>query len=151
MSLRVDAAELRRHPALCDPARLVALLGLADGARRQARGVMVRCPAHGDRTPSCSVRMAADGTIAWRCHGCGASGDALGLVAQVHGLDVHRDFRRVADLAAEIAGAEVPRADELRVCPAPAQQPEPDPLPSDAALDAMCRPLALLGRLDAVG
>jgi DNA primase len=63
---------------------------------------MVLCPWHNERSPSCSLRLAKDGTIAVRCHGCGQTGDALGLIAQVRGLD---DFRATLRAAAEIANA----------------------------------------------
>ncbi len=100
--------ELRRR--LDDPARVVHALGLEKGARRQPRGVTVLCPWHDERTPSCSVRVADDGTIACRCHGCGATADVLGLVAAVHGLDPRREFRRVLETAAAIAGVTLARA-----------------------------------------
>ena len=72
------ARDLRRAPKACDPAGLCMELGLISGRgsfTRQARGVIVRCPAHEEKTPSCSVRVADDGTIACRCHACGWSGD----------------------------------------------------------------------------
>jgi hypothetical protein len=50
------------------------------------------------------VRVGRDGTLACKCHGCGWSADVLGLIAAVHQLDARRDFRRVLDLAADIAG-----------------------------------------------
>ena len=99
------ARELRRD--LVDPRTLVERLGLAAGPRalvKQASGVSIRCPWHEERTPSCSVRVAGDGTIAVRCHACGATGDALTLVAVAHGLDVRRDFHEVKRIAAELAG-----------------------------------------------
>ena len=105
---RDEVRELRRR--LDDPARVVALLGLEKGARRQPRGLLVRCPVHADRTPSCSVRVASDGTISAHCHGCSWSGDVLGLVAAVHQLDVRRDFRRVLEIAADMAGVTLRRA-----------------------------------------
>jgi DNA primase len=49
--------------------------------------------------------LAKDGTLAVRCHSCGASGDALTLVAYVHGRDLHREFHEVLRIAAEIANA----------------------------------------------
>lgn len=104
----VDAREVRY--ALTDPRALCDALGLLDGPRswaRQARGVIVRCPWHNERTPSCSVYRAYDGTIAVKCHGCGASGDALSLLAAVAGLDPRRDFAEVLDEAARIAGVRI--------------------------------------------
>ncbi|MBI2391497.1 MAG: hypothetical protein HYV09_18045 [Deltaproteobacteria bacterium] len=104
---RDEVRELRHR--LDDPARVVHLLGVDKGARRQPRGLLVRCPAHEDRTPSCSVRVGADGTIACRCHGCGWTGDVLGLIAAVRGLDPRHDFARVLEEAADLAGVELRR------------------------------------------
>lgn len=101
-----DTARILRDE-LADPFAVADMLGLVEDRRsyvRQAGGVIVRCPWHEERTPSCSIRTGADGTIAVRCHGCGASGDALSLVAVVAGLDVRRDFRAVLRRAAELAG-----------------------------------------------
>jgi hypothetical protein len=92
-----------RH-ALADHAALVATLGLEEGAIRQAHGITIRCPWHAERTASCSITLGPDGTIRVHCFGCGASGDALHLVAAASGLDLQRDFRKVLERAAEIAG-----------------------------------------------
>jgi DNA primase len=54
------------------------------------------------------VSVGPDGTIRVRCFGCSASGDVLSLVAAVHGLDPKRDFVRVLDLAADVAGVAGP-------------------------------------------
>jgi DNA primase len=100
--------QIRR--ALIDPRWLCEALGLLDGYKpgRQANGgLLIRCPVHADRTPSCSVRLGADGTIAVKCQGCGWSGDALTLVAAAHGLDVKREFLTVLQEAGALAGVEV--------------------------------------------
>lgn len=81
-------------------------LGLDDGAKPQGRGLMISCPWHADRTPSCSVREADDETIAVKCFGCGASGDVLDLVAVCHGVDLRQNFREVLRLAENMAGIE---------------------------------------------
>jgi DNA primase len=133
------ARELRRTAPLDDPHALAVALGLGERAQRQPRGVIVRCPWHDDRTPSCSVRVAGDGTIAVRCHACGATADALGLLARVHGLDVRRDWRAVLDEAARLTGGAVP---ELRG----RADVEPDERPDDETYDAIASAL-----LDACG
>jgi DNA primase len=69
------------------------------------------------------VRLAKDGTIAVRCHGCGATGDALSLIAQVRGLNMRTDFREVLRVAGEIAGAPVP-ADATALPKTPEPNPE---------------------------
>lgn len=93
------AREIRR--TLTDPRKLCDALGLSKGAERQANGMLVCCPEHGDRTPSCSVTRGPDGTIRVRCFGCQWTGDALHLVASVHDL---KDFRETLLEAAQIAG-----------------------------------------------
>lgn len=91
--------------ALADPWRVVRALGLEKGAQRQGgRGVTVCCPAHGDRTPSCSVTRGPDGTVRVRCFGCDLAGDVFTIVAAARGLDVRADFRAVLQEAADVAG-----------------------------------------------
>lgn len=136
MGDRPDHAREIKH-ALVDVRSLCEQLGLLAGKgsfQRQANGLVVRCLVHEDRTPSCSVQVRG-GVILWKCHGCGAEGDALTLVALARGLGVKRDFREVLRIAAEIAGlwsvvqeidaggAVPPRSAAL---PPPAAEPEPD-------------------------
>lgn len=131
--MRPDAArELRDE--LDDPWSLVDRLGLIDGRasfQRQAGGVLIRCPAHPDRTPSCSVRVGSDGTVAARCHACGWTGDALSLVAVASGLDVRRDFPEVIRRAAELAGRwdllDIERTPRARTILPPRPRPAPQP------------------------
>lgn len=111
--------------ALRSPADVCRRLGLLDGPARGQRYVMIRCPAHGDRSPSCSVHVAPDGTLAARCWACGWSADIFGLVAAARHLDA-RDFVAVKRAAAELAHVDLaapPRARELP--PAPPAQPPP--------------------------
>jgi len=99
--MNVDhARELRER--LTDARALAAALGLQVARGATPRQTIVLCPWHAERSPSCSVYRAKDGTLAAHCHGCGESGDALSLIAQVRGLD---DFRATLRAAAEIANA----------------------------------------------
>jgi hypothetical protein len=107
-----QAAELRRR--LVDPRAVAEALGLVEGAKRQARGIMIRCPWHVERTPSCSVTVGTDGTVRVHCFGCERGGDVLHLVAGARGLDVHRDFPRVLAEAAQLAGVTLDDVRELR-------------------------------------
>lgn len=102
---RPDKAREVRY-ALRDVDRLCAALGLAEGATRQAGGLLVCCPSHGDRTPSCSVTEGPDGTIRVKCFACQWSADALGLIAMVRGLDcgLGDQFREILAEGASIAG-----------------------------------------------
>src|SRR5262245_42513746 len=97
----VTATEVRR--ALDDPRALCQRLGLDKRARTQRGGLTILCPWHAEKAPSCSVRLTQNGTIGVRCHACGASGDALSLIAAALGLDVKRDFPKVLAEAASIA------------------------------------------------
>lgn len=153
MTPRPDHARTLRE-ALSDPLQLCEDLGLLQGRRsyqRQARGLLVRCPWHDERTPSCSVRTGEDGTVAVRCHGCGATGDALSLVAAVHRLDLKLGFREVLTIASELAGLRLepgnaPRYALPPVRPAP--PPEgPPPLASED-FDGLTRWLATRCPLD---
>ncbi len=92
---------------LVDPLAVVVALGLGDGAKRQPRGVMIRCPWHVERTASCSISVGPDGTVRVRCFGCNATGDALHLVAAARGLDLERDFPRVLDEAGALVGVDL--------------------------------------------
>lgn len=99
--MRGDLARELRY-SLTDIPALLDALGM--GCRREGSGYKTLCPVHKERTPSCSVRIARDGTVACRCHGCGWSADALGLVAVAHCLDRRRDFREILRTAARIGG-----------------------------------------------
>jgi DNA primase len=94
------ARELRH--SLTDARALAAALSLQVARGATPRQAVVLCPWHEERSPSCSVRLAKDGTIAVKCQACGQTGDALSLIAQVRGLD---DFRATLRAAAEIANA----------------------------------------------
>lgn len=127
-SLPDRVAEIRR--ALIDPRRLCQALGLLEGYRpgRQANGgLLIRCPVHADRTPSCSVRLGPDGTIAVKCQGCGWSGDAITLVAVARGLDVRGEFVAVLREAGELAGVDVGPSSASRP---PRHRPAPRLTPS---------------------
>lgn len=126
--------------ALSDPEKVLGPLGLLDGAKRQAHGFLVLCPWHSERTPSCSVKLASDGTIAAHCFGCGAGGDVLSLVAAARGLDARRDFPRVVELAADLAGGSLDgyRPPVRRAMPAPRLPP---PVESVGALWAASKPV----------
>ena len=130
MRVRVDHAEqIRQRLIYARP--LVEALGLGEGARRQpGDGLMIRCPVHNERTPSCSVTNGPDGTLRFRCFGCGASGDALTLVAAAYQLDTTRDFKRVLSAAAQIAGYDLDAPD--RAPPPPRRREIPPPQRPDA-------------------
>ena len=121
---------------LSDPLRVCEALGLTEGAKREASGLLVRCPAHGEKNPSCSVTRGPDGTIRVRCFACDFSGDLFTLVAAVRSLDPRRDFPAVLTYAAELAGiapdeARPARTSDRGTGRATATPPAPPPPPDD--------------------
>lgn len=152
------AREVRQ--SLTDPGNLCMKLGWLDGHKRQARGVLIRCPSHGEKDPSCSVTTAPDGTIRIKCFACDFAGDALTMVAFAHNLSLTDDFREVLATGAELAGnlglADEVRGDSTaeraiarprRPAPALAPVPEPEYPPADelARLWASCGEVAMDG------
>lgn len=128
-----DAARDVRN-ALTDPHRVVQLLGLEKGAKRQHGYIVVCCPVHGDRTPSCSVSRGPDGTVRARCFSCDWSADAIGMIAQVYGLSTRGEqFREVLAEGAKLAGLldlayQLERNEAVRERrPVPAPEPIPEP------------------------
>ena len=105
-----QAREIRQR--LTNPVDVCRGLNLDDGARRHGRGLLIRCPWHADRRPSCSVFRGDDGTIGVKCFSCAAKGDVLHLVAVAHGVDARGDFPHVLELAAELAGVDLARRPE---------------------------------------
>jgi len=132
--VRLDVPAVKN--ALADPATVTRALGLESGAKRQAGGYLVRCPAHADRTPSCSLTRGPDGTLRVRCFGCGLAGDILVLVAAVEGLDHRRDFAAVMERAAALAGIDATAHSRATRLPAP-PPPPPKPPPPAAEVRAL--------------
>lgn len=140
--LHVDTIRER----LDDPAELCDRLGVdLDGSQRQGTGLLVRCPSHGDRTPSCSITIGNDGTIRVRCFGCDLSGDVFNLIAAVEGVSVRSDFPRVLRRAAELAGVWLDDVATPLPSPRP-RRPAPPPAPV-VDLHPLVLPIAHLGRL----
>lgn len=112
---RRDAGDVRRE--VSDVAGVVEALGLGDGAKRQPRGLVVRCPAHADRNPSCSVTRGDDGTIAVKCFGCDLAGTVLDLIAAVEGLTLPRDLPKAIERACALGhvAPAAPRAAPARL------------------------------------
>ncbi|MBL8600332.1 MAG: hypothetical protein JNK72_00265 [Myxococcales bacterium] len=141
--MNADAArDLRER--LTDPRELCSALGLIEGPRgrhwttQPGGGVMVRCPWHAERSPSCSVRRGDGGFVVAKCFACSASGDVLGLVAAVYGLDVERDYPEVLREAAHLAGFSLDDERPRVLPPRPPPPPEPEPL-DDATFATLAR------------
>lgn len=88
------------------PLAIVTALGLRPARGARPDRVRVLCPVHGEKVPSCDVGV-RDGRIAWICRSCGERGDVFALVGAVRGIDVRRDFRRVALETAELVGVQL--------------------------------------------
>src|SRR4051794_27387899 len=96
-----------------DAVDMVELVGARTDLRRVGSRWTALCPFHDERTPSFSV----DGERGfYHCFGCGASGDAIGFVEAIEGLD----FREALESLADRYGVELkleqedPRAEEER-------------------------------------
>lgn len=69
------ADEIKR--ALTSPAELCHALGFSKDYKPQAGGgIIVLCPAHKEKSPSCSVSIGTEGTIRVHCFGCHFTTDA---------------------------------------------------------------------------
>lgn len=103
-SAAVMRAKLTDARALCTALELFPK-GWRKPARAGRGGWLVRCPwcNRGEDTPPCSVSLGPDGTLRAKCFSCGASGDALSLIAAVHGLNLREDFPAVLGEAARLA------------------------------------------------
>ncbi len=141
---RADVDAVKR--ALSDPRDVCRRLGLDQGAKPQGGGgLMILCPAHQERTPSCSITRGPDGTLRANCFGCSFVGDVFHLLALVENLDADRDFpelvRRAADLARLrlVGEAPAPRA-PAKVIPMAPRRTYP-PGPEVGALWSLCRPV----------
>lgn len=63
------------------------------------------CPFHDDKEPSFSVRLNGNKAGQWTCFACGCKGrDIFSFVAQIEGLDIRKDFPKVAQLSAAACG-----------------------------------------------
>lgn len=104
-ALDEEREQIRAACAAAGPLRVLAALGLQQGARREGSGYKARCPwCHGGKdTPPLSVRV-REGQVFAKCFSCDAGGDVFGLVAAVQGLDPRRDFATIRAAAAAIAG-----------------------------------------------
>lgn len=145
-----DHGDVRLVRSRLDDARdLCDRLGLLSGRyghawQRQTRGVMVLCPWHDERSPSCSVIRGKDRTVQVCCHGCGATGDAIDLVAAVYGIDTESPtgFREALREAAHLAGVPFDDGDDWqpRAAPPPRPPPPPDIEPlDDVRFDMLAR------------
>jgi len=131
--------------ALSDPRDVCRRLGLDRGAKPQGGGLMILCPAHQERTPSCSITRGADGTLRVNCFGCSFTGDVFNLLAVVENLDPDHDFAELLRQASDLARLPLDRGATASRRPAPVISMAPrrayPPGPEVGALWSLCRPV----------
>lgn len=120
-------AEIARiHESIAHKGVMHLALSLGLKATGHAGHARAPCPIHNgsDRNLVLSVR---DRKILWICHsGCGGQGgDALALIAAVHGWNLDGDFPRVIEEASRIASVVVAHANEQPRNPFTAQPIDP--------------------------
>lgn len=118
---------------LTDVRDLCGKLDLLTGSKPAGRGLLVRCfqPDHQERNASCSVQQGQDGTIFYKCQtACGASGDALSMIATIYDLDLRSDFREILAIGAELGG-DLVTAEAIAVELAPLEEKLCDELDAD--------------------
>jgi DNA primase len=104
------------------------LLGFEGKAKpQQGGGLLILCPAHEEKTPSCSVTVGPDGTVRACCFSCGFTGDALHLVALARKLNIRTNFRSVLFEAAALARTTMPSERPFT----PSVRKPPVPLPKE--------------------
>jgi len=126
----VDPALRPLKLRLADPDGLARALGLVI-EERHGRGVLCRCPVHGNQSGSLDIRVAKDKTLQIRCYGCGLTGDVLTLLGRIEGS----------------FAAGVERARRLTGCEAPPLRPAAPPMDPDEYHE-LARRILDEGRLD---
>lgn len=122
-----DGAVLEELLAARGPVAVLAWLGLTHRRIRSTRARLC-CPFHQEHTPSAILEVGPRGSLRLHCFGAcnGRTWDVHGLVAQVHGLDVRRDYPRVLALEADFVGYEL-RAPARESAHRPVPRPAPAP------------------------
>jgi hypothetical protein len=118
-----ETAEAFRFPdAWLDQLRarvsIVALIGEVTPLKRAGGTWSGRCPFHAEKTASFHVWTGHDAHF--HCYGCGAHGDAIGFVMQLHRIE----FRDAVPVLAARVSLDLPAG-----APVPARREKPRPLP----------------------
>jgi len=85
-----DADEVRSLASIVD------VVGSRVALRRKGRELVALCPFHEDSTPSMAV-ITHKGRGFYKCHACGAGGDAIRFVMDFHGVDFAEAVRMIAE------------------------------------------------------
>lgn len=117
-----DVQEL--HRALCQlgPVGLLGALGVPSKAIRMGgRKARCACPIHHGDGLAFAV-WEHEGVLVWRClSGCDRGGDAIGLVAEIRGLDLRTQFPDVLREVGALVGLDVGAVTSTRTEPAPSE------------------------------
>lgn len=142
-----EAMELKQQ--WNDPVRVCSHLGLLEGykPKRVSNGIVIRCPAHDDHNPSCSVTEGDNG-LRIRCFSCDFRGDLFTLVAQVQGLN-NANFPEKLKATRSVFGGS-PRS-YVRAPSAKRKEPEPTPTLSTVVFANVCEALSPKLKLDGEG
>lgn len=127
---RSDTEAIRK--ALTNPVEVARLLCLHVETKQRA-GLLCRCPIHGNKSGSLSIRVGRDGLLQVKCHGCDLSGDVLSLLAGLEG-----SFKAGLERGARLIG------EPIRPYEPPPEPPRMDPV----AYYALAVQLLQAGRLD---
>jgi DNA primase len=140
---RTDVDRVKRALADMGPQRFAQALSIDRGAKLKGANFTICCPWHSDRNPSCSLRVTRDGELRAHCFACKAGGDAIAIVAHVHGLDVRSQFGEALRTAAAIGGI------HLEECAARTVEPDAlDDRSYDNVAEALLALCPLSGSLD---
>src|SRR5579883_1525779 len=129
-----DFAEIKR--LLNDPHQVVTWLGLGERAKRNGNGLLICCPRHGEKNPSCSIKPGDDGNLFVKCFACDFAGDVFRLISEVYQLDLKSQSQEILRIAADQAGyrlAEERKAEKLP--PRPQPRPITPPKPAEPPLE----------------
>jgi len=87
---RIDAEAIRASVNLAEFAAQYPAIEIKR-AGKEFKGL---CPFHAEATPSFTIKE-RKGQWKYHCFGCGEDGDIFSLYAQLHSLDVKRDFPQI--------------------------------------------------------
>jgi DNA primase len=139
--------EIRQR--LSSPRHLIEGLGLEGHA--EGGGYKILCPAHNERSPSCSLSKGDDGTLRVKCFGCDLAGDVFTLLGAIRGLNTASNFPEIKGWAAELANVSLgrgPGSAPRRPAPPPPPRPVPalpgPPNRAELAFDRGARALLAL-------
>lgn len=61
------------------------------------KGVLYKCPFHKDHTPSLGFKLYNDDILMYKCFACGASGNTISFVSNLHNLSYKEAFNKILE------------------------------------------------------